>query len=210
MKLILVRHGESNWNKYGVIQGNRDPYLSEEGRRQTQLLMKRLSKEKIDVIYSSPLRRALEGAKMIAEARNLNVCIRKELEEFNLGEWQGKTIRKVEKEYPGMLNKWFTNPSKVEVPGGETLAAFRKRIVKVFDEIKRDYSNGTVLVVTHGGVISMYLVHVLEMNPDRIWRIPLKNTSLSVLYFDGDERVSLTLFNDTCHLGEDLTPLRAW
>lgn len=209
MKLVLVRHGESNWNKIGLVQGWRNPHLSKHGQDQTKSLAQKLSINHFEALYSSPLCRAYEGAKILSEHLGLPIIIKERLKEMGLGKWEGKSLKRIEREYPGMPARWFEKPTGMKIPGGENIASFRKRVIAVFDEIRNKHRDENVLAVTHGGVISIYLVHLLGMNPDYIWRIPLKNTAITTLIFHGD-RVNVANFNDTCHLSEELTFQKAW
>lgn len=209
MKLVLVRHGESNWNKIGIVQGWRDPHLSEHGREQVGSVAKKLSGNHFDVLYSTPLRRAYQSARIISDRIGLPIVTKEELKEMYFGDWEGKSLKKVEQEYPGMLSRWFENPTGMKIPGGESITSFRNRVVSAFDEIRSKHMDEDVLAVLHGGVISIYLVHLLGMKLDHIWRIPLKNTAITTLIFYGD-KVNLANFNDTCHLGEEFTFQKAW
>jgi broad specificity phosphatase PhoE len=209
MRLVLVRHGESNWNRTGRVQGWRNPGLSPIGREQTRLLGQRLSMNRFKALYSSPLRRACECAMVLSDFVNLPIKKEEALKEMRLGDWEGKSISQVEKEYPDMLSRWYERPTSVRIPGAEDIRSFSKRVVRAFDKIKRENEGKDVLVVTHGGVISIYMVHILGMNLDYIWRIPLKNTAITTLLFYGD-RVNVANFNDTCHLSSELTFQRAW
>ncbi|MDI6704107.1 MAG: histidine phosphatase family protein [bacterium] len=209
MELILIRHAESNWNKTCRVQGTRDPHLSEIGRRQGELIAQRFNNERLDIIYASPLKRAYQTAEILAKKKNVRLILEERLKEINLGEWQGKTLKEINRRYGDMLNRWYEKPEDVNLPGGERLLEFKDRVVNVFTEIKRRYFSRRVVVVTHGGVISIYLVHLLGMNPNRVWRIALKNASISIIKFYG-EVFNLALFNDTCHLSRDISQQVIW
>jgi len=196
IKLILVRHSESTWNKLKKVQGIRNPKLSEKGKRQSQLLAKRFKGMRFDAVYSSQLNRAYETAEIVT---NSDICILEDLQEIKLGVWEGKTINQVNKEYKELYEKWYKEPVEVKIPGGETILEFKNRIIKAFDRIKAQHPYQEVLVVTHGGVISVYLAHLLEMNLNKVWSIMVKNSSITILSFYGDTPYVL-LFNDTCHL----------
>jgi len=199
MRLILVRHGESTWNKLKKVQGTRNPRLSEKGRKQSQLLANRFNGMVFDAVYSSHLRRAYDTAKILTKS---NICIVEDLQEIKLGVWEGKTINQVSKEYKEIYEKWYQKPLEVKIPGGETILDFKDRVVRTFDKIRAQHPNQNVLVVTHGGVITIYLAHLLEMNLNRVWSISLKNNSVTILEFYKDFPC-LLLFNDTCHLEFD-------
>jgi len=199
MKLILVRHSESTWNRLKKVQGARNPRLSEKGKKQAQLLAQRFKEMRFDAVYSSHLSRAYETAEILT---NSNICILEDLQEIKLGVWEGKTINQVNKEYKELSRQWYQEPLGVKIPGGETILEFRERIVQAFDRIKAQHQNQEVLVVTHGGVITVYLAHLLEMNLNKVWSITVKNSSITLLNFYKNIPYVL-LFNDTCHLDFD-------
>lgn len=199
MKLILVRHGESTWNKLKRVQGTRNPRLSDRGIKQSQLLADRFNGMKFDAVYSSPLTRAYHTAKILT---NSNICTIEDLQEIKLGVWEGKTINQVSREYKEIYDQWYQKPLEVKIPGAETILEFKERVVKTFDKIRAQHPNQEVLVVTHGGVITIYLAHLLEMNLNKLWSISLKNNSVTILSFY-EEFPCVLLFNDTCHLDFD-------
>ncbi len=210
MQLILVRHGESVWNEEGKVQGTSNPDLSKRGIKQAEMLAAKLNqKHTINAVYSSPLARAHSTAKIITRTHNLPINICHDLREIQLGEWEGKHFSQLQQEYPEMLKLWYSEPLSVSVPGGETVIEFRDRVVAAMDKIVQRHEKDEkgekgekIMVVAHGGVISIYIAHLLEMNLNRIWFVALKNASVSILDCWGD-RACLTLFNDTCHLGEE-------
>lgn len=199
MRLILVRHSESTWNKLKKVQGIKNPKLSEKGKRQAQLLANRFNGWKFDAVYSSHLSRAYETAKILTKD---NIFILEDLQEIKLGVWEGKTVSQVNKEYTELYREWYSEPLKVKIPGGETILEFKERVVRTFDRIKAQHPEQEVLVVTHGGVITVYLAHLLEMNLNKVWSITVKNSSISILDFYAGFPCVL-LFNDTCHLDFD-------
>jgi broad specificity phosphatase PhoE len=210
MQLILIRHGESVWNEEGKVQGISNPDLSKRGIQQAEMLAAKFDKiGKINsqyIVYSSPLSRAHSTAKIITHTHNLPINICHDLREIQLGEWEGKHFSQLQQEYPEMFELWYSEPLRVSVPGGETVIEFRDRVVTAMDEIvkrhEQDEKDGKIMIVAHGGVISIYIAHLLEMNLNRIWFVALKNASVSILDYWGD-KACLTLFNDTCHLGEE-------
>lgn len=206
MQLILVRHGESVWNEEGKVQGTSNPDLSKRGIQQAEMLAAKLNRiGKINpqsIVYSSPLARAHSTALIIAREHGLPINICHDIREIQLGEWEGKHFSQLQEEYPEMLNLWYSEPLRVSVPGGETVIEFQDRVVAAMNEImKRHEQDDKIMIVAHGGVISIYIAHLLEMNLNRIWFVALKNASVSILDCWGD-KACLTLFNDTCHLEE--------
>lgn len=139
---ILVRHGETDWNRDGIWQGHGDPPLNEVGRRQAVELAERLAGTAIDALYSSDLRRAYETAEIIAAAKGLEITANPDLREIDVGSWSGLTRAQIEERFPGM-----------ERQDGEASDAFDARAVGVLRRIASAHDGHQVLVVTHGGVI---------------------------------------------------------
>lgn len=203
MQLILIRHGESVWNEEGKVQGTSNPDLSKRGVQQAEMLAAKFNELK-HTVYSSPLSRAHSTAKIITRSHNIPINICHDLREIELGEWEGKHFSQLQQEYPEMIKLWYSEPLCVAVPGGETVLEFRDRVVSAMERIvKQHEQDEKIMVVAHGGVISIYIAHLLEMNLNRIWFMALKNASVSILDCWEDNKVCLRLFNDTCHLGEE-------
>ncbi len=140
--LILVRHGETDWNRDGIWQGHGDPPLNDVGHRQAMELAERLADVEIDALYSSDLRRAYETAEIIGRAKGLEVHADERLREIDIGAWSGLTRAQIEERFPGMTR-----------PDGESSDAFDARAVGALRWIAGSHGGGSVLVVTHGGVV---------------------------------------------------------
>ncbi|MDI6735651.1 MAG: histidine phosphatase family protein [bacterium] len=200
MKLILVRHAESTWNKSNRVQGIKNPKLSDKGRRQSQLLAEKFNGMRFDAVYSSHLKRAYDTAKILT---NSNISTIEDLQEIKLGVWEGLTINQVRQEYKELYTQWYQKPVEVRIPGAETVLEFKDRVVGVLDGIRAKHPDEEVLVVTHGGVITLYLAHLLEMDLNRLWSISLKNAAVTIISFC-ENFPCVLVFNDTCHLEKDL------
>ncbi len=201
MRLLLIRHGESNWNKRNIVQGIKNPHLSKQGRKQSERIAYHLRNHSFEKFYTSPLLRAFQTTKIISAYHpKVPICSVNDLVEIRLGEWEGKSLKTVSRQYNQLFSTWYEVPTEVRIPGGEDVLTFKERVVKTFDNvILNNNHKGDVCVVAHGGVISIYLTHLLEMNIDLVWRISLKNTALTIVEYNG-KWINLTLFNDTCHL----------
>ena len=147
MKLLLLRHGESEWNAAGRWQGWGDPPLSQRGRDQAAAAARALPA--FDAVYSSDLRRARETAEIIAGGR---IETDVDLREIDVGEWTGLTDAEIEQRGPGQLQAWRSLELQ-QPPGGEHRDQLRTRVLRAVDRIASKHPSGTVLVVTHGGAI---------------------------------------------------------
>ena len=198
MLMFLVRHAESTWNRMKKIQGQRDPQLSTYGKKEAKLLAKRLKGLSFDAVYTSPLKRAYQTAEVVVGKKT--PIIREEgLNEICLGEWEGRTLRQIRKEYGEMFDRWAVRPTRIRVPGGEDFKTFVKRVKRTLRSIETANEGCNVLVVCHGGVISTYATVVLNLPPDDVWCLTVKNASLTIVEF-GAELHKLITFNDISHL----------
>ncbi|MBI4336153.1 MAG: histidine phosphatase family protein [Candidatus Omnitrophica bacterium] len=201
MNLYIVRHGESTWNQRNKIQGTSDPGLSKLGKLQARLLARRFNKVRIDRLYSSPLSRAQETARIISRELRLRIIKEKDLSEVGLGKWEGMTPDEIDRQYGNKYKKWLKlGPTKVAIDGAEGITHFRGRVKKVFGEIVRKNRDRDVMVVTHGGVIASFLADILEADFDKlILSLHLPNTCVTLVSFERD-RGCLIHIADTFHL----------
>lgn len=201
MKLLLARHAESAWNAERRFQGRTDVGLSEAGLAQATALARAVARRRVSRIYSSPLRRARETAEIVARDRALTVTVVDELRELSLGTWEGRTVDDVLALEADAYRNWRERPYDCPPPEGEPIADVAARILPVLERIVGSHPDGDeALVVAHGGVISVYLCHLLGLSPNALWQLAIGNASLSVV----DPPRVLTL-NDTAHL-EDPRP----
>jgi broad specificity phosphatase PhoE len=198
-RLILVRHGESEWNKEGRIQGYQDCDLSDLGREQARRLKERLDLERIDFAYSSTAVRAVETGR-IALAHRMDVAPRKALGEISLGVWEGVTAEELRERLPEEMDLWFRKPSKVRIEGAELLRSFRRRVTREIARIRGERDGeASIVIITHGGVICTYLTGVLGLKLDDLWRFKIRNGSITRLIFPMNEP-RIEVLNDISHL----------
>jgi alpha-ribazole phosphatase len=188
VKLFLIRHGQTLWNREGRYQGDRDIDLTEEGIRQASLTAEYLSDVKFSGIYSSPLKRAADTANIINEKnkeKNLKIIIRDNLKEMHFGKWEGMKFEQLGKVYHEEFHKWLSDPYNYCPTGGESFKQLRERSIKEIDNIVRENEKGSnVAVVTHGGVILSILVYWLKI-PLARWRsIILHQGAISIAVVD--------------------------
>lgn len=200
-KLILVRHGESVANRQSIYQGQTyDTPLTALGKRQIRVLSKHLRNCKIDTIYTSPLKRALETARIIAAGFDTPIITDKNLLEIDHGDWEGKTKEEVKRLYPKILNLWKQAPEEVVMPNGESLADVQKRIHRFLHNLKQTNRAGTFLIVAHDTVLRIMIAEVLSLPLNHIWRFHLDNAALTVFRW-GSQGKLLTLNNTEYLIG---------
>jgi broad specificity phosphatase PhoE len=197
-KLILARHGETLWNVEKVFRGRADVNLDEVGIKQAELLGKYLSNWELEAIYTSPLKRALDTANIIARYQKVAVRIAEGLTDFDYGQWQSLPEKEVKRLYPALLNEWHNNPHKVRMPGGESLEDVRRRAVEVVNGILSRHQ-GNVLLVSHRVVIKVLICYLLGLDNSHFWNIGQDVCGITIFdYVYG--RFVLTRHNDTSHL----------
>jgi 2,3-bisphosphoglycerate-dependent phosphoglycerate mutase len=197
--MILVRHGQSTWNREHRIQGQLDPPLSDEGRRQAQLLGRRLAGRRLAGFYASDLKRAFETAEAIAPLVRLEPEPTPGLREIFLGEWEGLRTEEIATRFPDAWARWGAEPDWDLVPGGEGAVRFETRVIATLDEILDRHSHGDVLVVTHGGVIQVALHRVIGRPSRGLFPFKIQNASISLIEVR-DGRMVIGGSNDVGHL----------
>ena len=198
-RLFLVRHGESTWNFEHRIQGQSDPPLSQEGRRQAERLGRRLIGQAFAGFYTSDLKRALETADAIAAAAGGRPEPMEALREIYLGEWEGLRSEELGRRFPEAWRSWIAEPSWDLVPGGEGAERFETRVAGAVDALFALHPRGDVLVITHGGVIQVALQTVLGRPSRGLFVFRIQNASITVIE-RRDNRFVIGGVNDTGHL----------
>jgi len=199
-KLILARHGETVWNIEKIYRGRADVNLDEMGIKQAELLGNYLSHWGLEAIYSSPLRRALETANIIARYQKIGVHIAEDLIDFDYGEWQSLPEQEAKRLYPTLHNEWHNNPHKVKMPGGESLEDVRRRVIKVVNDVLARYQ-GSVVLVSHRVVNKVLICYLLGLDNSYFWNIKQDVGGITIFNYV-DRRFVLTRHNDTSHLKE--------
>jgi alpha-ribazole phosphatase len=196
--LFLIRHGETEWTAEKRYQGRTDIPLSLIGKKQARDVAKRLKALSIDAIYSSPLKRASESAQIVSSINNKKVTHLSGLRELSFGKWEGKTAAELIQMKDAKFLKW-SRANWVTPPGGESLAAFRKRIKAAMSEIIRKNKGKRVAIVSHGGAIKMMIFEALKLPLRSLWSFRIDPASISLLTIAPDF-AQLTFLNDRTHL----------
>jgi len=197
-EIILVRHGETEWNVQEVFRGRIDIELNETGLRQAELLAEYLSGINIDAIYSSPLKRALKTAEVIASYHKLEVEIAPGLIDFDYGKWQGLPHQEVKHRYKELYLQWLKNPHLVQMPDGESLNEVRERALGVVKEAVAKHQ-GTVVLVSHRVVNKVLICALLGLDDSHFWDIRQDVCGMTTFLYE-NERFILTKHNDTSYL----------
>jgi broad specificity phosphatase PhoE len=182
--IYLARHGESDWNAANRFQGHSDRPLTEEGRRQAEALAELVAAENVDAIYSSPLIRALETARIVAARTGLEVTELDDLREVDTGSWSGLSRAEVQERFPEGFERWISGGSGWE--DGETYEEMGERVLGALKEIARADPGGRILVVSHGGPIRAIqaAANAMDINEYRRLKPVEPNARLSVVKVD--------------------------
>lgn len=198
-RIFLIRHGETEWNRQGKLQGQSNVNLSPEGVHQAQMLAEYAYFKHADAIYSSDLHRAAATAEILAKKFGLRVRKMPELRETNFGEWEGKSISELAEKYPKDFGKFFTAPEKFQPPQGESFLSSQARIINAMDRITANHDNENIIVVSHGAVIRLLLCAALDMPIHKMWALAQFNMAVNVLLI-ADGNITVELMNGTGHL----------
>lgn len=201
MRLILIRHAETEHNRDNRVQGRADNPLSELGERQATALAVALAGEPLAEVIASPLRRAHATAEAVAARHGLAVITDQALVEMHVGEMEGMGIAEMRERYPEFLKAWMTERGgDIPMPGGESLRQVRERAWAVVDRLRaRLDDDAVVALVSHNFVLGQLITTALEMPTHEFRRLRLSVAGATTLRFRAD-RTLLVRLNDICHL----------
>lgn len=207
MRLLLIRHGETDHNAEQIALGREDVPLNERGRQQAQALARaakagELPGGTVAAVYSSPLDRALATAGPLAQALTKSVSIEQALIEMDVGEVENQTFDQLRERYPDFLRAWRSDDcADVAMPGGETLRQVQERAWGFVESLRARHAEETVAAVSHNFVILTLLCRMLDLPLSRFRRLKHDLAAVSVVELT-DERQTVLALNDRCHLRE--------
>lgn len=188
LEVLLVRHGQTDWNRDRRIMGRRPIPLNATGRQESRAFSQSLAEIPLNAVYTSPVRRALETARWIARTRRVKIVPAPEMAEIDYGRWVGKTFTEVSRDRNYLI--YHGNPEKAQAPEGEKMTDVHLRAIGFIESLRKKHKSGRVIVVSHADVIKAVLVHYLGLGLNGILKIRIDNCSLSLLSFNGiHERV---------------------
>ena len=199
MQLILIRHGETLWNKERRIQGTSDIELSAAGIEQARLLSLSLKDEPIFAIHASPLKRALKTAEIINEFHHKEIQTHSDLMEMDQGDFEGFSFKELMACEKDFLNKWIADPASVRMPNGESLNQLQDRAWRTLESIINQEENA--LVVAHNFTIAAILCRIRKISLSEFRSTCVDNASKTVIRLQNGEAEIIAL-NDCSHLPE--------
>lgn len=201
IRLLLVRHGETEWNQHGRYQGHADTPLNDRGRAQAAALAACLAREPLAAVFCSDLSRARETAQAVAAPHHLAAVADARLREIAFGRWEGLTHAEIEQRYPGQWAIWAADPAHVSPSGGETVAEVADRLAAAVTDVAALHQEATVALVGHGGAFQVLLCRLLHVDPARRWQFKLQHGSISEVQLYDEDAILMRL-NDCHHLSE--------
>jgi broad specificity phosphatase PhoE len=180
-RLILIRHGETDWNVEGRWQGHADVPLNARGRAQAESIAQSLTGAGLAAIYASDLERAWETAEPLARAAGLEVRQDPRLREIDQGEWQGLLVTEIQARYADEFRRRRENPLEVAPPGGETAAQVRDRVLAAVQDVLRAHPGQNVAIVSHGLAVAVILAHFRKAPVEKIWELVPENGEIAVV-----------------------------
>lgn len=198
LTILLMRHGQTDWNKAGRWQGHADIPLNETGQQQAAALCERLQGWSIDAVYTSDLQRCVQTAVPLATALGIKPTLAPVWRERDVGDFSGLTGEQARQQYPDVWNK--ASRGMVDPPNGEPFSAVQRRAWRAFETVADAHNEGTVAVISHGGLLHALLAQVMGIDPEVYGRFSMRgNTGLSVIEVNSRGPV-VTRLNDTSHL----------
>ena len=205
LELILIRHGETDWNKDQVFRGRTDMRLNATGILQADAVAEALSGKVFEAIYSSPLKRAQVTATRIAKPHALDVRVKDDFQDISFGQWEGLTPKQVEDKWPPQYRKWVEKPASARFPGGETPKRAWKRANSGLREILFTHGTGTIVIVSHRIPLKMMTAYLLGTKRKHFAEVRHDPCAMSV--FEVEDRVAKpVVLNDTRHLARLTLP----
>ncbi len=200
-RIVLVRHGQTDWNRVERFRGKTDVPLNAVGILQAQQAARAIREGYMPVsaLYTSPMSRAKATADIVGKTLGLSAEVLPVLGDYGFGEWEGKTPKEVREQYPEQYNLWITEPHRARIPGGDNLQKRRAELTAAFDTLVAERPEDTVVLVSHRIVSKVICCMLLGLSNAHLWNVDLETGSISLFQRRRSGWLTLTL-NDTCHL----------
>ena len=188
LEILLIRHGQTDWNRERRVMGDHPIGLNAEGRQQVENLSKLLSNVSFDALYCSPLMRTRESAEILNMERKLPIREEADLREIEYGEWVGKTFQEI-RESDG-FESYYRFPERPVGITGESLVAVCQRAAGLLEKLRSEWKEGRIACVTHADWVKCAILHTLKMPMNHLYQFRIDNASVSLLSYENSmERV---------------------
>ena len=199
-QIIVIRHGETQWNRGEIFRGRHDIGLNKSGIRQAESLGNYLAELKLEAIYTSPLKRARDTADSVARNQGLNIRIAPELIDLDYGAWEGQSHQAVKNNYPELYRKWLKAPHRVDFPDGENLEGVRERAKSLLGRMPVKHT-GKLALVSHRVVNKILICLMLGLDNSHFWDIKIDLGGITI-FEHTNSRYRLIKHNDTAYLSQ--------
>lgn len=200
-RIVLIRHGETEWNRLGRFQGRTDVPLNQEGLEQADRLAQRLKEAPLTKIYTSPLSRARKTAEIVNDYHGVEVILQEGLTEVDHGHWTGMFKSQVIEMDGERYKIWLARPDTLVMPEGESLAEVYQRSVGAIQKIVESSVDEAILVCSHDAVNKVLLCHFFGLELSSFWKFKQGNGCINIIDVLDQNNFVIMLVNDTCHLG---------
>lgn len=197
-RLILIRHGETDYNLQSRYCGFSNPPLNNKGIWQAKRLAVRLEDISIEKVYSSDSKRAYETAEIIFKNKPIERF--PDFREMNFGIFEGLKYDEIMKKYPEIYKQWINSPKKTNIPGAETLSKLSKRVKEKVASILSHHKEKTIAIVTHAGPIRIILCDASKCGLEMFWQIKQDIVALNIIDYPEGSLAKVVAMNDTAHL----------
>jgi broad specificity phosphatase PhoE len=197
--IYLIRHGETEWNREEIFRGRADISLNAIGFKEAELIGEYLKGMDIHVVYSSPLSRARETARRIAQVFNLKVQLLEGMIDMNFGRWEGRPVKEVQIHEKELYQQWIERPHLVRFPGGESLDEVRIRAMDTLEGVVQAYHGNNIVIVSHRVINKVIISGILGLDNSHFWQIGQDTAAINLIQFK-EGKFILSLLNETCHL----------
>lgn len=206
-KIIIVRHAEAVGNKIREFHGWTDESITKKGHLQGKQVAQRLKDTKIDVIYSSILKRTMETAEYISRQKNLPIISREDLKEINGGLWEGMSWGDLAKHFPEEYDTWETQPHIHQMPEGECMECFQQRLIDAIEDILSKEQSENICIVTHGTAIRVLLCYFKGIPLKDIINIPWCDNTAVTIVKEENGQFQVQMESDASHLDKESSTL---
>jgi broad specificity phosphatase PhoE len=197
--IYLIRHGETEWNREEIFRGRADISLNEIGFREAELIGEYLKGRDIHVVYSSPLSRARETARRVAQVFNLKVQPLEGIIDISFGRWEGRPLKEIQIHEEELYQQWIERPHLVRFPGGESLDEVRIRAMDSLEGVVQAHHGNNIVLVSHRVINRVIISGILGLDNSHFWQIGQDPAAINLIQFKEGKFV-LSLLNETCHL----------
>lgn len=201
MELILVRHGETDWNRATIFRGHEDVRLNAVGIAQADAVADALKDRVFEAIHSSPLKRAVVTATRIAIPHQMDIKLNDGFLDINYGSWQGLKEETVKRKNPVAYERWMNKPTKMRFPGGDGMVKAWKRVNSALRELLLIHGLGTVVIVSHRMPLKFMTAYLLRKGYDYFPQVRHDPCAISIFKIE-DRVYTPVVLNDTRHLAK--------